>query len=245
MTSPTLLLLPGLASDAALWRDQLAVLQARTGLEVRVGDAHARCATLPEMATLLLAEHPGPLVVVGTSMGGIVALELWRQAPQRLQGLAMLGSSARPDTPELIALRTQACELFAAGRMGEVLRANLAFAFHPDSLAAQPGLVADYLAMMDRAGAEQLIRQNRAIMARPDSRPLLHSISCPTLVVCGDSDQLTPPEASRELAAGIPGAQLHVLPRCGHLLTWEQPAAVNELLLGWLPLVLGRALPLS
>jgi pimeloyl-ACP methyl ester carboxylesterase len=129
--------------------------------------------------------------------------------------------------------------------MGEVLRANLAFAFHPDSLAAQPGLVTDYLAMMDRAGAEQLICQNQAIMARPDSRPLLPGIHCPTLVVCGDSDQLTPPEASRELAAGIPGARLHLLPRCGHLLTWEQPAAVNELLLGWLPQVLGQALPVS
>jgi len=245
MSPPTLLLLPGLASDAALWRDQQPVLQARTGLEVRVGDAHARCATLPEMAALLLAEHAGPLLVLGTSMGGIVALELWRQAPQRLQGLALLGSSARPDTPELIALRGQACELFAAGRMDEVLRANLVFAFHPDSLAAQPGLVADYLAMMDRAGAEQLIRQNQAIMARPDSRPMLPGIHCPTLVVCGETDQLTPPEASRELAAGIPGAQLHLLPRCGHLLTWEQPAAVNELLLAWLPLALGRPLPVS
>lgn len=245
MSSPTLLLLPGLASDAALWRDQHAVLQARSGLTVCVSDAHARCATLPEMAALLLAQNPGPLILVGTSMGGILALELWRQAPQRVQAMALLGSSARPDTPELIALRTQACVLFAAGRMGEVLRANLAFAFHPDSLAGQPALLTDYLAMMDRAGADQLIRQNRAIMARPDSRPLLPGIHCPTLVVCGDSDQLTPPEASRELAAGIPGAQLHLLPRCGHLLTWEQPAAVNELLLGWLPQALGRPLPLN
>ena len=111
-----------------------------SGLTVCVSDAHARCATLPEMAALLLAENPGPLILVGTSMGGILALELWRQGPQRVQAMALLGSSARPDTPELIALRTQACELFAAGRMGEVLRANLAFAFHPDSLAVQPAL---------------------------------------------------------------------------------------------------------
>lgn len=241
MTQPTLLLLPGLASDDALWRDQLPELRARSGLGVAVSDAHARFAELPAMAAALLAEHPGPLVLAGTSMGGILALEVWRQAPHRVAALALLGSSARPDTPELITLRTQACALFADGRMAEVLRANLVFAFHPDSLAERPSLVADYLAMMDRAGPEQLIRQNQAIMVRPDSRPMLGTITCPTLVVCGDSDQLTPPEASRELAEGIPGAQWHVLPRCGHLLTWEQPDAVTERLLAWLPTALKRA----
>jgi pimeloyl-ACP methyl ester carboxylesterase len=230
----TLLLLPGLASDAALWRDQLPPLGRRPGTTVSVSDAHARFATLPEMAAALWAEHAGPLVLIGTSMGGILSLEMLRQAPQRVAGLALLGSSARPDTPELITLRTQACELFAAGRMDEVLRANLMFAFHPDNIRAGSALPADYLAMIGRAGADQLIRQNRAIMARPDSRPLLPSIACPTLVVCGEADQLTPPEASREMAEAIPGAELHVLPRCGHLLTWEAPQAVNALLAGWL-----------
>jgi pimeloyl-ACP methyl ester carboxylesterase len=231
---PTLVLLPGLASDAALWRDQEPELRAHSGLAVKVSDAHARHATLPEMAAGLLAEHPGPLLLVGTSMGGILALEVCRQAPQRVVGLGLLGTSARPDTPELIALRTQACGLFAAGRMDELLRANLMFAFHPDNLTARPELAQDYLAMMDRAGAQQLIRQNQAIMARPDSRPLLASITCPTLVVCGESDQLTPPASSQELAQGIARAELHLLPTCGHLLTWEQPEAVNGLLLGWL-----------
>ncbi|MBL0087215.1 MAG: alpha/beta fold hydrolase [Ideonella sp.] len=235
----TLLLLPGMASDAALWRHQWPVLQAHPGLDVRVVDAHARFATLPEMGAALLAENPGELLLAGTSMGGILALETWQQAPHRVKGLALLGTSARPDTPELIVLRTQACELFAAGRMDEVLRANLMFAFHADSLREQPGLAEAYLAMMGRAGPGQLIRQNRAIMARPDRRPMLPGMACPTLVVCGDSDQLTPPEASRELADGIPGAQLHLLPRCGHLLTWEQPGAVNRLLLEWLARALG------
>ena len=92
----------------------------------------------------------------------------------------------------------------------------------------------EYFDMVRRAGAVQLIRQNRAIMARPDSRPLLRRLQCPVLVVCGDADALTPPECSREVAAAVPQAELQVLPACGHLLTWEQPEAVNALLLAWL-----------
>lgn len=227
----TLVLLPGLASDEALWRDQRPVLATRGA--VQVTDVHARHATLPEMAAALLAEHAGPLVLVGTSMGGILALEVLRQAPGRVQALALLGSSARADTPELIALRTQAIGLFEQGRMEEVLRANLMFAFHPDK-ARDPALVGDYLAMMGRAGAAQLVRQNRALMARADARPWLPRIACPVLVACGADDQLTPPECSREIAAAVPGARLALLPACGHLLTWEQPAQVNALLADWL-----------
>ena len=229
----TLVLLPGLASDGALWRDQLPALRAQDELPLHVTDVHSRYATLPEMAAALLVEHHGPLVLAGASMGGILALEVWQQAPQRVAGLALLGSSARADTAELVALRTQACELFAVGRMAEVLRANLMFAFHPDRVRDTP-LIGDYLAMMDRAGADQLIRQNRAIMARPDRRPRLPEIRCPTLVVCGDSDQLTPPDCSRELAAGISGSRLEILPECGHMLTWERPQAVSQLLRDWL-----------
>lgn len=227
----TLILLPGLASDDALWRDQRPVLSTRGA--VQVTDVHARHATLPEMAAALLAEHAGPLVLVGTSMGGILALEVLRQAPGRVQALALLGSSARADTPELIALRTQAIGLFEQGRMEEVLRANVMFAFHPDK-AREPALVADYLAMMARAGAAQLVRQNRALMARADARSWLPRIGCPVLVACGADDQLTPPMCSREIAEAVPGARLALLPDCGHLLTWEQPAQVNALLLDWL-----------
>jgi pimeloyl-ACP methyl ester carboxylesterase len=88
--------------------------------------------------------------------------------------------------------------------------------------------------MMDRAGAGQLIAQNRALMARADQRPLLPRITCPTLVVVGQSDLLTPPEHAQEMAALIPGARLETLPKCGHLLTWEQPQCVNQLLIDWL-----------
>jgi pimeloyl-ACP methyl ester carboxylesterase len=232
MPLPRIVLLPGLASDAALWRDQIPALQG-AGHEVRVSDAHARAATLSGMAHLLLDEEPGPLVLAGTSMGGIVALEVFRQAPQRVAALALLGSSARPDTPQMIRLRSDAIVMFEQGRADEVLRANLPFAFHP-SRAGDAALVSAYFEMIGRAGPAQLVRQNRALMARPDSRPLLPRLRCPLLVACGDADALTPPECAREIAAAVPQARLEILPDCGHLLTWEQPARVNALLLQWL-----------
>jgi pimeloyl-ACP methyl ester carboxylesterase len=226
---PAITLLPGLACDAQLWRDQLGAL-APLGA-VRVADVHTRHASLPDMAAALLAETEGALHLVGTSMGGMVALEAARQAPQRVQSLALLATSARPDTPELRQLRTDAIGLFEQGRLREVLQANVAFAFHPAHAGA---LAADYLAMVECAGAAQLIAQNGAVMARADLRPSLPAIGCPTLVVCGRDDRLTPPEHSQEIAAAIPGARLELIDECGHLLTWEQPARVNALLRDWL-----------
>ena len=229
--TPSLILIPGLACDGALWQALQPALQGLAA--VQVSAVHTRHGNLPEMAAALLAEHAGPLVLAGCSMGGMVALHAALQAPQRVRGLALLGSTARADTPELIALRTQACALFAAGRMDEVLRANVLFAFHPLG-AARPGLVDEYLAMIRRAGADQLIAQNRAVMARPDLRPDLPRIACPTLVLCGEADGLTPPEVSREMAALIPGARIEIVPGAGHMLTLEQPARVAALLSGWL-----------
>lgn len=226
-----LILLPGLACDATLWQETLPDLASHT--RVQVSTAHSRHATLPEMAAALWAEQAGSVVLAGCSMGGMLALEMWRQAPQRVRGLALLGTTARADTPELIALRTQAIGLFASGRIEEVLRANVMFAFHPLS-ATHPGLVDRYLAMLRRAGPAQLIAQNRAVMTRVDSRADLPQIACPVLVVCGEADTLTPPDHARELAAGIPGARLEIVPGAGHMLTMEQPQRVAALLLDWL-----------
>lgn len=227
----SLVLLPGLACDAGLWQHQLAALPPRW--QARVSDVATRCTSIEAMAAQLLAEHPGPLVLCGASMGGMVAMEAARQAPARVHGLALLGTSARPETPDMRQLREQALVLFAQGRAEEVLRANLLFAFdrrHPRL--AQ--LSADYLQLVLRAGSEQLIRQNRAVMARPDAREHLPALRCPVLVVSGLSDSLTPPDCAREIAALASGAELHLLPHCGHMLTLEQPEAVNALLLDWL-----------
>ncbi len=236
-TSTTLLLLPGLACDAELFAPQQPALQAwaeGAGARLAVSTAHGRAATLQAMAGLLLAEHPrGPLLLAGCSMGGMLACELHRQAPQRVRGLALLGTTARPDTPELIELRSKACVLFAEGRMDEVLQANIVFAFHPNH-ARDAALTRRYRAMLQRAGAQQLINQNQAVMARVDSRPHLPHIQAPALVVCGEADGLTTPEHAREMAALLPQAQLELLPGAGHMLTWEQPERVTALLLSWL-----------
>lgn len=227
----SVLLLPGLGCDAELFAHQAAALRALA--RVHVSDAQARSTTLSEAAALLWREHPGCHVLVGASMGGMLALEMHRRSPQRVQALALLGTTARPDTPELIKLRTQACELFAAGRLEEVLRANVVFAFHP-SRTQHPGLVQRYLAMLERAGAVQLIRQNRAVMARVDSRPHLASIDCPVLVACGEADLLTTPEHAQEMAALMPHARLELVAGAGHMLTIEQPERVSALLVRWL-----------
>jgi pimeloyl-ACP methyl ester carboxylesterase len=230
-TMHTVILLPGLACDHALWRDQLPALRAHH--EVQVSDVQQRHATLPEMARALLAEHDGPLVLIGSSMGGMLAQHAHREAPQRIAGMALLSSSARPDSPELLKLRSDAIVEFEAGRAEAVLRANAMFAFHP-AHAADPARVDDYVAQILRIGAQQLIAQNRAVMARADMRPWLADIRCPLLVAVGDQDLLTTPEHSREIAAAVPHAQLEVVAKAGHLMTWEQPALVNALLLQWL-----------
>lgn len=228
---PQLIFLPGLASDATVWAQQLPVIPARW--QPVVTDVHTRFASLGDMAAALLREHQGELVLCGTSMGGMVALEVARQAPARIRGLALLGTSARPETEDMRALREQAITLFEAGRLLEVLQPNLAMAFHPDR-ANDTALLQTYLDFVTRAGAGQLIAQNRAVMARPDARPHLSTVACPALVLCGDSDLLTPPECSAEIAAQIPRSRLHLVPRCGHMLTLERPAEVNALLLEWL-----------
>lgn len=225
------ILLPGLACDAALWRDQVSAL--RAAHEVRMSDVHTRHASLPQMAQALLSEHQGELVLIGSSMGGMLALHVHHAAPQRVKALALLSTTARADTSELIRLRSEAIIEFEQGRAAAVLRANAWFAFHP-SHATDPAMVEHYVEQVLRAGAQQLIAQNRAVMARADMRAWLAAIRCPVLVACGDNDLLTPLVHSQEIAHAVPHAQLEVIAEAGHMMTWEQPERVNALLLQWL-----------
>jgi pimeloyl-ACP methyl ester carboxylesterase len=236
--TPALVLLPGLACDASLWRDQLPVLR-RAGHAPVVADVHQRHPTLPAMAEALLAEHAGPLVLIGHAMGGMLALHAHRAAPQRIAALALLSSSARADTPELIRLRSEAIVEFEQGRAEAVLRANAMFALHPQH-AQERARVDDYVAQILRVGAAQLIAQNRAVMARADMRPWLPDVRCPLLVACGDGDLLTPLEHSREITQAVPQARLESIAMAGHLVTWEQPERINALLLQWLDAVMPR-----
>lgn len=232
----TVVLIPGLAADAAMWSAQRDALA--PDFDVRCSDVHFKCDTLPAMAALLLAEHPGPLVVCGASMGGMIALEAALQAPGRVAGLALLGTTSRPDTPDVAALRAAAFAIIEAGRFEQMIAGNVAASFHPQRIDDAP-LVAAYLDMLRRAGAAELVRQNVAIAARADRRALLPSIRCPTLVLCGDADAVTPVDASREIAAAIPGAEFALVERCGHMLTMERPSEVAAALRAWL----GRIAP--
>jgi len=166
-------------------------------------------------------------------MGGILALEVMRQAAQRVRGLVLLGTSARPDSPEIAALRANAFAMIEQGRYEEMIEFNVPFSFQGDRLGDR-ALVDAYLDMLRRAGPAQLVRQNIATAARPDSRPLLPAIVCPTLVLCGDVDAVATVDASREIARLVPGAELVLIEQCGHMLTMERPQAVSRALLGWL-----------
>ena len=223
-----LVLIPGLAADARMWQAQLAAL---ARWNPAVSDVHMHHESIPAMAQALLAQHEGPLLLCGASMGAMIAMEAARQAPERIGALALLGTNAQPESDDMRALRKAAIELFAQDRVAEVIAPNVALAFHPDNAAA---LAPAYLEFVLKAGAAQLIRQNRAVIARPDARPHLRDVRCPTLVMCGDTDRLTPPECSREIAGLVPGAELVIVPRCGHMLTMERPEIVNATLEQWL-----------
>jgi pimeloyl-ACP methyl ester carboxylesterase len=226
-----LVLLPGLACDERLWEAQLPALPA--ALDVHVSDAHMRHDRIETMAEAVLREHAGPLILCGASMGGMIAMEAARQAPERIAGLALLGTNARPETPDMYALRESAIELFEQGEARDVIEFNAGFAFHPAQVGDR-ALVRRYVELVLDAGAQQLIRQNRALMERPDARLHLASLRCPVLVVCGDGDRLTPPECSQEIAQIVRHAELVWVADCGHMLTMEKPAFVNAALVPWL-----------
>lgn len=225
-----ILLLPGLHSDATLFQGQIPFLAPLA--DIIVGDL-SRADSIAGMAADALAEVPsGQVVLIGLSMGGYVALEIMRQAPERVSGLALLDTSARPDTPEAIANREKLIAL-AEKDLDAVVDALLPRLSHPDhmNLPMVRGVVQS---MAVSLGKDVFIRQQRAIMRRADSRPTLPQIACPTLVLCGRDDLITPLEVHEELVAGIPGALLVVIDECGHLSTLDQPEKVGEALKSWL-----------
>ena len=224
------LLLPGLLTDARLYAHQCGALADIA--DVSVGDL-TRDDSVAALAERLLASAPSRFALAGLSMGGYIALEILRRAPERIERLALLDTTARPDTPEQSQRRDASIALARAGRFGEIMPALLPLLVHPDHLALEAigGLA---LRMADSVGADAFIRQQTAIRDRPDSRPSLPAISCPTLVLVGAQDQLTPPDRAAEMVAAIPGARQITIPDCGHLSAIERPEAVSEALRSWL-----------
>lgn len=227
---PQILLLPGLLNDASLFTEQTVALSALG--TVQVADL-TRSETIAELAREALGDAPdGRLVLIGLSMGGYVAFEIMRQAPERVAALVLMDTSARPDTPEGKAQREELISL-AETDLEAVTERLLPRLSHPDmmNLPTVRGVVQS---MAVSLGKDVFIRQQRAIMSRPDSRPTLAKISCPTLVVCGRDDLITPPAMSEEIVAGIRNAELRIIEQCGHLSTLDQPEEVSAVLMAWI-----------
>jgi pimeloyl-ACP methyl ester carboxylesterase len=164
---------------------------------------------------------------------GYIALTMLRQAPERVEKLALLDTSARPETPEQSERRKPQIALAQAGRFAEVPALQFPVFVHRNRQ-NDAELRARVRVMADETGPEAFLRQQKAIMTRADMRPLLPTIRCPTLVLVGDGDALTPPALSQELAAAIAGSRLVVIPDCGHLSTMERPEAVTRALTEWM-----------
>ncbi len=215
---------PGLLCTADLFAAQ------RTAL----GDAHAISIgehhhddTLSAVAARILENAPDRFIYAGLSMGGYIGFEMMRQAPGRFEAFILLNTSARADTAEQTERRKALIEIARTEGM-DALSETLLPAFLGETNLGREDLRTTVRKMARDTGAEAYLTQQAAIMSRADSREMLRGIDVPTLVIVGAHDTLTPPELSREIAQGIPGAELVVIDDCGHLSTIEQPEAVND-----------------
>jgi pimeloyl-ACP methyl ester carboxylesterase len=228
--STPLILIPGVLCSARLFTPQVEALWPHG--PVTVAD-HRGEADITAIARQILDAAPPRFALGGLSMGGYIAFAVARLAPERVTRLALLDTSARPDTPEQTAAREKLIALAKAGKLDDVVAA-LAPRFLNAEHQKDPRLLRIVKEMAKDTGPQAFVRQQRAVISRPDSRPMLAGIKCPTMVLVGADDVTTPPELAKEIAAGIPGARLVTVRNCGHLSTIEQPDAVNAALSEWL-----------
>jgi pimeloyl-ACP methyl ester carboxylesterase len=230
MPHAPLLFLPGLLEDADVFEHQvLGLAEVATSRAAEL----TRSDTIAGLAEDALAQAPAErFALAGHSMGGYVALEILRRAPQRVERLALLNTHARPDSPESTANRRRLMGL--AETDFPAVMAELAPRLVAPRHAGEVGLVGKMSEMALATGKEAFLRQERAIIGRIDSRPHLGAIRCPTLVVAGREDGIMPVAWLEELARGIPGARLEVIEECGHMSPLEQPAKLTALLGEWL-----------
>ncbi|MDP9128559.1 MAG: alpha/beta hydrolase [Pseudomonadota bacterium] len=225
-----LLLLPGLLCDAALWQHQLKALKTLADCQVPDLTQQDR---VDALARFVLAGAPPQFALGALSMGGYVAFEIMRQAPTRVLKLCLISTSSRADTPEQ---RQRRQLLMAMARKGEFkgvtprLLPTLIFEKH----LADKALTGVVTSMAERVGRDAFEKQQTAIFNRPDSRPFLKDIRCPTQVIGAREDALTPPPITREIAEGIPGARFDMIESCGHLAPLEKPEQVNQIMKRWL-----------
>lgn len=226
---PTVLI-PGLICTAELFSPQIPALWPFGPVTVAntLGGA-----SIAEIARSILENAPDRFALAGLSMGGYVALEIIRQAPERVLKLALLDTTARPDAPEQSRLRRAMISKAQSGGYDEVLAQTIPNLVHP-SRRTDADLIQIQTRMGQEIGVEGFSRQQDAIMGRIDQRPNLAAITVPTLVLVGDKDALTPPDRAKEMADAIAQTRLVIVEDCGHLSTLERPHAVNEALSVWL-----------
>lgn len=225
-----LVLIPGLGCTAELYAPQWRALG--VGRQVLVAE-HRLDESLPAIVERLLAAAPARFALCGLSMGGYIAFEVMRQAPERVTRIALLDTSARPATPESNAMRQEMIDLAEAGQYDRVTAMQWQRLVAPAR--REDAMLREIVRRMAAdGGAEAFVRQQRAIMGRPDSRPDLKRYAVPALVLVGTQDVLTPPDHAREIAAGISVSRLVEIDGCGHLATLESPDTVTAELARWL-----------
>lgn len=224
-----LILIPGLLNDADLWRDQVAALSGR--FDVQVADI-TQGETMEALVDGVFTLADGPVSVAGFSLGGYVAQAMLMRSPERIERLALLDTAFRPDTPERAAERAHLTRLAtASGKflgIGDRLLKTYLAAEHAEN----PDMAGRVKAMTRRLGADVFIRQSALV--RQDGEAALRAFTGPALVLCGEVDQITPPDGHREMAALLPDAELVIAAGCGHLTPIEAPELVGGALARWM-----------
>lgn len=227
----TLLFLPGTLCDARVWGDSIGTL----GTEWNCVFVQYRLEeSISDMAATALAQAAGPVIPIGLSMGGIVALEIWRQAAARVAALALFDTDPGADKPERRAQRDAQVLCATHGDFRAMVESQLTRAYFSASGSAAPSLRDMVVAMALEQGVGAFAAQATALATRPDSWPLLELIDVPTLVACGDEDRICPPEGHERMASLLPTATLRFIRAAGHLAPLEQPSATTRELRTWL-----------
>ena len=231
-----LVFLPGMMCDARLFGPQIAELSADTAVMVAPITQGER---VEEIASGLLDLLPQRFALAGLSMGGIVAMEILRRAPERVTRIALLDTNPLAETPQVAAAREPQIVAARTGRMLQVMREEM----KPNYLApgaGRPAVLDLVMDMADTLGPEVFIRQSRALQRRPDQQSTLRKCKIPALVLCGAHDVLCPVRRHEFMAELIPNAKLHIIEDAGHLPTLEQPDETTRALRAWMtqPMVL-------
>lgn len=226
MSSPSIVFLPGFMCDAHLFKPQIDTLT-RAGISCTVGDL-SQAGSIERMAELVLKSAPNRFAIAGLSMGGIVAFEIYKQAPERVTHMAFLNTTARADAAG--PSRKKQLGRVAAGELDLVLREEL----KPQYLAPE-NRTPERLALLEEMGValgeDVFCRQTMALTIRKSYLDVAKTILCPTVVIAGECDTVCPIDRHREIADRIVQADLRVIPNCGHISTLEQPDSVSEAIL--------------